>query len=107
MGRKKVKWFSASGSKTSSIPLENPERVGGGGEKAGGVEERPGARDGGEGAEEGDIEWIDGGKEVWIRGWGGSAASVEGARLYSGGIHVGGVRGGGSHSVTAGGQLQE
>ena len=29
-----------------------------------------------------------------------SAASVEGARLYSGGIHVGGVRGG-SHSVTA------
>ena len=29
-----------------------------------------------------------------------------GARLYSGGIHVGGVRGG-SHSVTAGGQLQE
>ena len=31
-----------------------------------------------------------------------SAASVEGgARLYSGGIHTGGVRGG-SHSVTAG-----
>ena len=29
-----------------------------------------------------------------------------GARLYSGGIHVGKVRGG-SHSVTAGGQLQE
>ena len=28
------------------------------------------------------------------------------AKLYSGGIHVGGVRGG-SHSVTAGGQLQE
>ena len=28
------------------------------------------------------------------------------ARLHSGGIHVGGVRGG-SHSVTAGGQLQE
>ena len=28
------------------------------------------------------------------------------ARLYSGGIHVGGVRGG-SHSVTAGGQLQQ
>ena len=26
-----------------------------------------------------------------------------GARLYSGRIHVGGVRGGGSHSVTAGG----
>ena len=31
-----------------------------------------------------------------------------GARLYSGGIRVGGVQGGGSHSVTAGGgQLQE
>ena len=28
------------------------------------------------------------------------------ARLYSGDVHVGGVRGG-SHSVTAGGQLQE
>ena len=28
MGRKKVK-FSAPGSKTSSIPLKNPERVGG------------------------------------------------------------------------------
>ena len=34
--------------------------------------------------------------------WGGSAALAErGARLYNGGIHVGGVRGG-SHSVTAG-----
>ena len=44
---------------------------------------------------------------IWRRGWGESAASVEGgARLYSGGTHVGGVRGG-SHSVTAGGQLQE
>ena len=27
MGRKKVKQFSAPGSKTSSIPSENPERV--------------------------------------------------------------------------------
>ena len=27
MGRKKVKWFSASASKTSSIALENLERV--------------------------------------------------------------------------------
>ena len=35
-----------------------------------------------------------------------SAASVEGARLYSGGIHAGGVQRG-NHSVTAGGQLQE
>ena len=32
--------------------------------------------------------------------------SKGGARLYSGGIHVGGVREG-SHSVTVGGQLQE
>ena len=36
----------------------------------------------------------------------GRAALAEGARLYSGGIDVGGVRGE-SHSVTAGGQLQE
>ena len=42
MGRKK-----APGSETSSIPLENPERVRGG-EKAGGVEGQPGAREGGE-----------------------------------------------------------
>ena len=27
MGRKKVEYFSAPGSKTSSIPLKNPERV--------------------------------------------------------------------------------
>ena len=41
--------------------MKNPERGPGGGEEAGGVEERPGARDGGEGAEEGDIERADGG----------------------------------------------
>ena len=35
-----------------------------------------------------------------IRVWGGSAALAEGARLYSGGIQVGGIRGG-SHSVTS------
>ena len=41
------------------------------------------------------------------QGWGESATLAEGARLYSGGIHVGGVREG-SHSVTAGGgQRQE
>ena len=60
MGRKKVKSFSAPGSKTSSIPLKNPERVRGGVE-AGGAEEKPGARDGGEGAEREDIERADGG----------------------------------------------
>ena len=37
MGRKKVKLFSAPDSKTSSIPLKNPERVRGG-ENAGGAE---------------------------------------------------------------------
>ena len=36
-------------------------RESGGGEEAGGVEGRPGARDGGEGAKEGDIEWAEGG----------------------------------------------
>ena len=38
------------------------------------------------------------GQECFISRWG--------ARLYSGGIHIGGVRGG-THSVTAGGQLQD
>ena len=59
MGREKVKQFSAPGSETSSIPLKNPERVRGG-EEAEGVEGQPGARNGGEGAEGGDIEWADG-----------------------------------------------
>ena len=45
---------------TSSIPLKNPERVRGG-KEAGGVKGRPGTRDGGEGAEEGDLQWADGG----------------------------------------------
>ena len=93
-----MKKFNSPGSKTYSIPLKNPERVMGG-EEAGGTEGQPGARDGGEGAEEEDIKWADGGKEVWRRGWGKSVALAEGARLYSGGIHVRGVRTG-SHSVT-------
>ena len=50
MGREKVWQFSAPGSETASIPLKNPEGVRGE-EKAGGVEEKPGARCGGEGAE--------------------------------------------------------
>ena len=41
------------------MPLENPERVRGR-DKAGGVEEQPGAREGGERAEEEDTEWADG-----------------------------------------------
>ena len=60
MGRKKVKYVSAPGSKTSSIPLENPERVRVGGVEAGGVEGQPGARDGGGRAEGEDTEWADG-----------------------------------------------
>ena len=36
-------------------------RESGGGEEAGGIEGRPGARDGGEGAEEGNMKWADGG----------------------------------------------
>ena len=54
-------------------------RESGGVEEAGGVEEQPGARDGGEGVEGEDIKWAHGGKEVWRRGWGGSAALTEGA----------------------------
>ena len=50
-----MKQFSAPGWKTSSIPLENPERVRG----RGGIEGQPGARDGGKGAEGEDIEWAD------------------------------------------------
>ena len=53
MGQKKVKQFSAPGSKTSSIPLKNPERIRGG-EEAGGKEGQPGARDGGGGGAEGE-----------------------------------------------------
>ena len=60
MGREKVKEFSAPDSKTSSIPLKNPERARGG-EEARGAEGQPGARDGGEGAEGEDIKWADGG----------------------------------------------
>ena len=50
MGRNKVKQFSPPGSKTAGIPLKNPEGVRRG-EKAGGAEGQPGARDDGEGAE--------------------------------------------------------
>ena len=84
MGREKVKWFSAPGSKTSSIPLKNPERVRGGGEEVKGVEGRPRARDGGEGAEGGDIEWAEGDKRFGDKGrarvqhqWRGPDCTVE------------------------------
>ena len=55
-----MKYFKSPGSKTFSIPLENPERVRER-EKAGGVEGQPGVRDGGEGAEGEDTKWADGG----------------------------------------------
>ena len=67
MGRKKVKWFSAPGSKTSSTPLKNLERVRGR-EGAGGVEGKLGARDGDEGAEGEDIKWEDGDKRFGDEG---------------------------------------
>ena len=60
MGREKVKLFNAPDSKTSSILLKDSERVRGK-EEAGGVEGRPGARDGGEEAEGEDMKWADGG----------------------------------------------
>ena len=59
MGREQVKLFSASGSKTSSIPLKNPERVRG--EEAEGVEGQPGVRDGSEVAKGEDTKWAAGG----------------------------------------------
>ena len=74
--------------------------------EAGGAEEKPGARDGGGGR----------GRRYIMDRWGlrgletrvgrESSVSIGGARLHSGGIHVGGVRGG-SHSDSAGGKLQE
>ena len=54
-----MKQFSARGSKTSSIPLKNPEKVRG--EEAGGVEGHPGTRGGGEGAEGEGTKWAEGG----------------------------------------------
>ena len=59
MGQKKVKQFSAPGSKTSSILLKNLDGVTWG-EETGGVEGQPEARDGGEGAEGEDTKWADG-----------------------------------------------
>ena len=55
-----MKQFSAPGSKTTCIPLENFENVRGR-EEAGGVEVQPGARGGGKEAEdEEDTKWADG-----------------------------------------------
>ena len=45
---------------TSTIPLENPERVRAR-EEVGSVEGQPGARDGGEGVKGEDTEWSNGG----------------------------------------------
>ena len=101
--RGKVKQFSAPGSKTSSIQLKNPERVRGGME-AEGAQGKPGARDGDEGAEGEDINkmgrWGIRGLETRVGRE--CCISRPRAKMYSGGLHVGGVREE-SHSVTAGG----
>ena len=61
-------------------------------EEAGGVEGQPGARGGGEGAEEEDIKWADGGvRGLKTRVERKCSISRQKARLYGGGIHVGGV----------------
>ena len=77
------------------------------GEEAGGVEEQPGARDGGEGCRGRRYKMGRRGiRSLKTRVGREYSISRRRARLYSGGIHVGG----GSHSVTsgdtAGGQLQ-
>ena len=54
MGREKVQRFSAPGSKTSCIPLQNP-----GGVTGGEVEGQPGARGGSEGAEGEYTKWAE------------------------------------------------
>ena len=75
--------------------------------EAGGAEGQPGAKDG-----------CGGRRRRYIMGRGGirgletrvgrecSVSRGGGAKLHSGGMHVGGVRGG-NHSDSAGGQLQE
>ena len=57
MGQKKVEQFSALGSKTSSIAMENPE-----GEEAEGIEGQPGARGDNKAAEGEDTKWAEGNK---------------------------------------------
>ena len=61
---------------------------------------------GGGGAKGGDIYWTDGDKRFEVEGGGERVALTErgGGRLYSGGIHVGGVRREVSHSVSAEGE---
>ena len=53
-----MKQLSAPGSKTTSNPLKNPERVRGG-EEAGGIEGHPGGRDGGEGEKGENTKWAE------------------------------------------------
>ena len=83
-------------------------RESGGGRE--GIEGQPGARDGGGGAEGEDTKWAEEDKRLKDEGGEGVQYKqrLEG-RLYSGGIHVGEIRGG-SHIVTsgdtAGGKLQ-
>ena len=74
--------------------------------EAGGAEGKPGARDGGGGRGRRYMMGRSGIRGLETRVVRESSVSRGGARLYSGGIHVGGVRRG-SHSDSAGGQLQE
>ena len=80
--------------------MENPERVRGG-KEAGGIEGQQGARDSGEEAKEKIQKGPTGHKKFEEDGRAGRSTSRRRARLYSGGIRVGGVRGE-SHSVTSG-----
>ena len=63
MRQKKVQEFSAFGSKTASIPLNNPGEVKGK-EKVGEVKRQPTARSGDERAEGEEKKWAERGKEV-------------------------------------------
>ena len=100
MGRRKVKWLSAPGSKTSSIPLKNPKSQGG--KEEGGVEGQPGARGGGEKARGKRYRMgRQGIKGLKTRVGRECSISTQRTRLYSGGINVGGARGE-SHNVSSG-----
>ena len=96
-----MKWFSASGSKTSSIPLKNSEKLRGERRQEAQKEsQEQGTVVGGRGRRYIMGRWRISGLETRV----GRERSVSrgGDRLHSGGIRVGGVRGG-SHSDSAGG----
>ena len=75
--------------------------------EAGGAEEKPRVRDGGGEAEGVDIEWADGGQEVWRRGWGESAALAEAGLDYTVEVYMSEESEEGVTVIRQGGQLQE